>query len=245
MEHADGTETPDTEASAGRDPDLDPDAADGRSDAPRPEGPPRAMLDAREELTPMLSQYLDLCTAHPDAVVMFQVGDFYEAFCEAAEEVARVCEVTLTKREDSTGTYPMAGIPIDNAASYLEALLDAGYRVAIADQVEEASEASGLVDRAVTQVITPGTVVDDELLAGAAAPYLGAVAGSGEETALATVDVSTGECQVTSGTEERMSEELDRLAPAELLRAPDAPAFDLGFETMTTDADPDVAAEAA
>ncbi|MDS0294023.1 DNA mismatch repair protein MutS [Halogeometricum sp. S3BR5-2] len=196
------------------------------------------MLGAREELTPMLSQYLDLCEAHPDAVVMFQVGDFYEAFCEAAEEVARVCEVTLTKREDSTGTYPMAGIPIDNAASYLEALLDAGYRVAIADQVEEASEASGLVDRAVTQVITPGTVVDEELLSGATATYLGAVAGSGEETALATVDVSTGECQVTSGTERRMSEELDRLAPAELLRAPDAPDFELGFETMATDADP-------
>ncbi|MDS0299888.1 DNA mismatch repair protein MutS [Halogeometricum sp. S1BR25-6] len=196
------------------------------------------MLDVREELTPMLSQYLDLCVAHPDAVVLFQVGDFYEAFCEAAEEVARVCEVTLTKREDSTGTYPMAGIPIDNAASYLEALLEADYRVAIADQIEEASEASGLVDRAVTQVITPGTVVDDELLSDATATYLGAVAGSGDETALATVDVSTGECQVTSGAEERMSEELDRLAPAELLRAPDAPDFDLGFETMVTDADP-------
>nr|WP_193363644.1 DNA mismatch repair protein MutS [Halogeometricum pallidum] len=204
------------------------------------------MLDAREELTPMLSQYLDLCETHPDAVVLFQVGDFYEAFCEAAEEVARVCEVTLTKREDSTGTYPMAGIPIDNAASYLEALLDADYRVAIADQVEDASEASGLVDRAVTQVITPGTVVDDELLSDATATYLGAVTGSGEKTALATVDVSTGECQVTSGSERRIGEELDRLAPAELLCAPDAPAFELGFEAMATDADPEAfAADAA
>ena len=222
MNHADGTAAP---------------AEAATDDAPRPEGPPAKMVAAREELTPMLSQYLDLCEAHPDAVVMFQVGDFYEAFCEAAEEVARVCEVTLTKREDSTGTYPMAGIPIDNAASYLEALLDAGYRVAVADQVEDAEEASGLVDRAVTQVITPGTVVDDELLAGATATYLGAVAGSGEETALATVDVSTGECQVTSGSEYEVGEELDRLAPAELLCAPDAPDFELGFETMVTAAD--------
>ncbi|SFR50716.1 DNA mismatch repair protein MutS [Halogeometricum limi] len=222
MNHADGTET-------------DECASDG--DALRPEGPPEQMLAAREELTPMLSQYLELCEAHPDALVVFQVGDFYEAFCEAAEEMARVCEVTLTKREDSTGTYPMAGIPIDNAASYLEALLESGYRVAVADQVEDASEASGLVDRAVTQVITPGTVVDDELLTDATATYLGAVAGSGEEAALATVDVSTGECQVTSGSDHQIREEVDRLAPAELLVAPDAPDFDPEYEVMVTDAD--------
>ncbi|ADQ66138.1 DNA mismatch repair protein MutS [Halogeometricum borinquense DSM 11551] len=225
MNHADGTAVPE--------------AASQADDAPRPEGPPQKMVAAREELTPMLSQYLDLCESHPDAIVMFQVGDFYEAFCEAAEEVARVCEVTLTKREDSTGTYPMAGIPIDNAASYLEALLDAGYRVAVADQVEDASEASGLVDRAVTQVITPGTVVDDELLSGATATYLGAVAGSGDETALATVDVSTGECQVTSGSAYEIGEELDRLAPAELLSAADAPDFELGFETLVSNPDPE------
>ena len=115
--------------------DSEPDATTPGvgGDDTRPEGPPETMLDRAEELTPMLSQYLDLCRAHPDAIVLFQVGDFYEAFCEAAETVARVCEVTLTQREDSTGTYPMAGIPIDNAASYLEALLDADYRVAIAD----------------------------------------------------------------------------------------------------------------
>jgi len=81
------------------------------------------MAEKEDELTPMLSQYLELCGAHEDALVLFQVGDFYEAFCEAAEAVARVCEVTLTQREDSTGTYPMAGIPIDNASSYLERLV--------------------------------------------------------------------------------------------------------------------------
>jgi len=220
----------------------------------RPEGPPQKMLDRREELTPMLSQYLELCEAHPDAIVLFQVGDFYEAFCEAAETVARVCEVTLTKREDSTGTYPMAGIPIDNAASYLESLLDAEYRVAIADQVEDAEEASGLVDRAVTNVVSPGTVVDDELLDRASATYLGAVVGLGRdeervgdtteaadaEAALATLDVSTGECQVTSAPADRIDDELERLAPAELLVAPDAGVepSTLGFETMRTEHDP-------
>jgi DNA mismatch repair protein MutS len=208
-------------------------------------GPPPTMAAKAEELTPMLSQYLELCRDHEDALVLFQVGDFYEAFCEAAEETARVCETTLTKREDSTGEYPMAGIPIDNAATYLQRLLDAGYRVAIADQVEDAAEASGLVDRAVTRVITPGTLTDDDLLSvgttyaaclvaggthagGDGAGDAGESDGDGDGDsgrddrtyALAAVDVSTGECRVTSGDRPRVLEELDRLGPAELLIEP-------------------------
>ncbi len=195
-------------------------------------GPPEKMLENRADLTPMLSQYLELCEAYDESLVLFQVGDFYEAFCDAAAEVARVCEVTLTKREDSTGRYRMAGIPIDNAASYLERLLDAGYRVAIADQVEDAEEASGLVDRAVTRVITAGTVVDDELLTADDSNYVAAVAASQAAAdpastdgayALAAVDVSTGDCLVTSvGTAEQLVAELERLAPAELLPGPAA-----------------------
>ncbi|MFD1569791.1 DNA mismatch repair protein MutS [Halorubrum laminariae] len=212
-------------------------------------GLPPGIAAARDELTPMLSQYADLCAAHGDALVLFQVGDFYEAFCEAAETVARVCEVTLTERSDSTGDYPMAGIPIDNAGPYLETLLDAGYRVALGDQVEDAEQASGLVDRAVTEVITPGTVVEDDLLDAGTTNYVAAVAGgdgrSDDRTAedagydewagpagcdasvgLAAVDVSTGECLVTAGDPETVAGELDRIAPAELIVGPDAPAFD-------------------
>ncbi|WP_193309253.1 DNA mismatch repair protein MutS [Halorubrum halophilum] len=192
-------------------------------------GLPPGIAAAREELTPMLSQYADLCAAHEDALVLFQVGDFYEAFCEAAAAVARVCEVTLTERSDSTGDYPMAGIPIDNAAPYLESLLDAGYRVALGDQVEDADQASGLVDRAVTEVITPGTVVEDDLLEAGTTNYVAAVAGGdpGSEgsVGLAAVDVSTGECLVTAGDRDDVAEELDRIAPAELIAGPDAPEF--------------------
>ena len=199
-------------------------------------GLPPGVAAAREELTPMLSQYADLCATHEDALVLFQVGDFYEAFCEAAEVVARVCEVTLTERSDSTGDYPMAGIPIDNAAPYLESLLDAGYRVAIGDQVEDAEQASGLVDRAVTEVITPGTVVEDDLLEAGTTNYVAAVAAEGgddagetapeSEVGLAAVDVSTGECLVTSGDRDAVAGELDRVAPAELIAGPAAPAFE-------------------
>ena len=196
-------------------------------------GVPPGIAAARDALTPMLSQYADLCAAHEDALVLFQVGDFYEAFCEAAETVARVCEVTLTERSDSTGDYPMAGVPIDNAAPYLESLLDAGYRVALGDQVEDAEQASGLVDRAVTEVITPGTVVEDDLLESGTTNYVAAVAAdeaAGESDSagpvgLAAVDVSTGECLVTSGDADAVAGELDRIAPAELISGPDAPGF--------------------
>jgi DNA mismatch repair protein MutS len=233
--------------------------AEDADDANPALGAPAAMLDVRDELTPMMAQYTDLCETHDDALVLFQVGDFYEAFCHAAETVARVCEVTLTKREDSTGCYPMAGVPIDNAASYVERLLDSGYRVALADQVQPAEEATGLVDRAVTQVITPGTLVDDELLAGSTANYLGAVVrgggggdgddesnGSRRATATATygfavVDVSTGECLVTSGDRATVLEEIERLAPAELLTAPevDLDATPVAAEAMRTSFDPE------
>ncbi|WP_423750859.1 DNA mismatch repair protein MutS [Salinirarus marinus] len=204
-------------------------------------GPPDGMVDVRGDLTPMLSQYFDLCRDYEDSLVLFQNGDFYQTYCEAAEETSRVCEVTLTQREDSTGTYPMAGIPIDNAATYLERLLDAGYRVALAEQVEDPDATSGLVDRAVTQVITPGTVVEDELLDAGTTNYVAAVAEGGETTAVAVVDVSTGDCRVTSSdAAARLRQELDRLAPSEVLLGPAVGADTaLPSDPMVTDVDPE------
>jgi DNA mismatch repair protein MutS len=217
-------------------------------------GPPAKMVERSDELTPMLSQYFDLTREYDDALVLFQVGDFYETFCEAAEAAARTLEITLTKREDSTGTYPMAGVPVDNVAPYVETLLGAGYRVAIADQVQTPEEASGVVDRAVTRVVTPGTVVDDELL-GAGNTYTAAVVPSApegdgtdasgatdgrERFAVAFVDVSTGEFRVTSGPRDVVADELDRLAPAEVVTARERPdgADDTGAGDATApDAD--------
>jgi DNA mismatch repair protein MutS len=187
-------------------------------------GPPEKLAERADELTPMLSQYYELCTEYEQSLVLFQVGDFYEAFCEAAETVSRLLEVTLTQREDSTGEYAMAGIPIDNAESYVETLLDAGYRVAIADQVQDPDEASGVVDRAVTRVLTPGTLTEDELLAGDANNFVAAIArGDTIEAdagtfALSLLDVSTGEFVATSDEEwETVRDELGRFAPAEVI----------------------------
>ena len=174
----------------------------------------------------MLSQYVDLAEEYDDAILLFRVGDFYKAFCETAEEVARVCELTKIEREDSTGTYTACGIPIDNAATYLDRLLAAGHRLAVADQVEDPEETTGLVDRAVTRVVTPGTVVDDDLLVGGESNYLACVATApgtaGEESlGFAYVDVSTGECAVTSGDRAAVAAELARVGPAEVVVGPD------------------------
>jgi DNA mismatch repair protein MutS len=219
-------------------------------------GAPAKMLDRREELTPMLSQYVDLAEEYDDAILLFRVGDFYKAFCETADEVARVCELTRIEREDSTGTYTACGIPVGNAPTYLERLLDEGYRLAIADQVEDPEETTGLVDRAVTRIVTPGTVVDEELLAAGSTNYVACVARERDESTtpsndpygLAYVDVSTGECAVTSGSRTAIQEELARVAPAELLYdssgsngsdgdTTDSPPFDADCPTTAYDPD--------
>ena len=241
-------------------------------------GAPTKLRDRREQLTPMLSQYVDLAAEYDDCLLLFRVGDFYKAFCESAEEIARICELTLIEREDSTGTYAACGIPIDNPATYLERLLEAGYRLAIADQIEDPSETTGLADRAVTRIVTPGTVVDDELLTAGSATYLACVVrgpeatadewpadasadtaasddagGDGTETSrpsdangpagtdaaddttygLAYVDVSTGECAVTSGDRATVTEELTRIAPAEYLPEPGVEVRPPGEPTRT------------
>ena len=207
-------------------------------------GPPEEMAEKRDELTPMMAQYHDLCARYDDAIVLFQVGDFYETFCGAAERTARLLEITLTSREDSTGEYPMAGIPIDNAESYVEELLEAGYRVAVADQVEEPGETPGVVERAVTRVITPGTLTEDELLSGADNNFVAAIArgdgsdapGQGEETlALALLDVSTGDFLATGSTSSgAIADEVSRFDPAEAVVGPDAPVEPLPDDCMVT-----------
>ncbi len=202
-------------------------------------GPPLKLQKRRMELTPMLTQYVDLCAEYDDAVLLFRVGDFYKAFCDTAREVARICELTLIEREDSTGTYAACGIPVDNASRYLDRLLEAGHRLAIADQVEDPEQASGLVDRAVTRVITPGTIVSEDLIPADSNTYVACLTripaeeaeksdtggGSGAKDAifgLAHVDVSTGECAVTTSAEAgTVRAELARIDPAELVLGPD------------------------
>ena len=198
-------------------------------------GPPEKMVDRADELTPMMAQYFELCQRYDDSLLLFQVGDFYEAFCDAAERVSRLCEITLTKREDSTGTYPMAGVPIDNAESYIETLLDAGYRVAVADQVQDPSETTGVVDRAVTRVVTPGTLTEDELLRTDDNNFVACLVRDGDTHGLAVLDVSTGDFYATSADREAaITDELGRFDPAEAVVGPDASPDIFHEECMVT-----------
>jgi DNA mismatch repair protein MutS len=187
------------------------------------------MAERRDELTPMMEQYFELCDEYDDCVVLFQVGDFYETFCEAARDVSRKLDITLTQREDSSGEYPMAGIPVDSAESYVETLLNEGYRVAIADQVQDPDETTGVVRRAVTRVVTPGTVVEDELL-DEDNNYVACVV-EGNGYGVAFMDVSTGELVATACDAETLADEVDRFAPSEAVAA-DGDVF--GDDCMVT-----------
>ena len=212
-------------------------------------GPPAAMVEREEELTPMIRQYVAVCRRYDDCLVLFHVGDFYKVFCEAAETVSRLCELTLTSREDNSGEYTMTGIPVDSAESYIDTLLEGGYRVAVAEQVEDPEQVSGVADRQVTRVVTPGTVTEDELLDGADHNFVAALAADRDagsavvrEYGLAMLDVSTGDLYATAVADrEAVRDEVGRFAPVEAVVGPSVPEAvtdALGADCTVTPYDP-------
>ncbi|MEZ0322410.1 MAG: DNA mismatch repair protein MutS [Thermus sp.] len=171
-------------------------------------------------LPPLLQQYVELRDRYPDYLLLFQVGDFYECFGEDAERLARALGLVLTHKTSKDFTTPMAGIPIRAFDAYAERLLKMGFRLAVADQVEPAEEAEGLVRREVTQLLTPGTLVQETLLP-KEANYLAAIA-TGDGWGLAFLDVSTGEFKGTLlRSKSALYDELFRHRPAEVLLAPE------------------------
>src|SRR5919199_3041234 len=169
--------------------------------------------------TPMMQQYREAKERHPGMILLFRMGDFYELFHEDAEVAARVLGLTLTSRDK---TIPMAGFPHHALENHLRKLLRAGHRVAVCDQVEEASQTKGrLIKREVTRVVTPGTLTEDDLLDPRQANYLAALApgaGPGGRLAgLAWVELSTGRFQAADVPRDRLADELSRLGPSECL----------------------------
>lgn len=154
-------------------------------------------------LPPMLEQYVrmrdEVAAQLPHAILLFQVGDFYETFGEDAERAARMLGIALTHKSSRDFSTPMAGVPLRALDQNVERLLAAGVCVAVADQVEEAG--SGLVERKVTHLLTPGTVTEERHLS-ADENYLAAVA-TGDGYALALLDVSTGEFRCAASTPAR------------------------------------------
>lgn len=197
-----------------------------------------------DEKTPLLKQYDRIKEQYEDEILFFRLGDFYEMFYEDAEVASRVMEVTLTtKPVGKDHEIPMAGVPVHSVDSYVEDMLDEGHRVAICEQVEEASEASGVVDREVIRVITPGTLTEEDYLDSRKNNYLLSFCWEETETTdsayrvgVAYVDLSTGEFEATQFEDDAeinvLLSEINRLHPAEVV-VPDRGEKDEFLEQIT------------
>ena len=174
--------------------------------------------------TPMMQQYRDAKERHPGMLIFFRNGDFYELFEDDAEVGSRILGITLTRRDKE---IPMAGVPVKAMERYLSRLLQAGHRVAICEQMEEASQARGIIRREVTRVVTPGTLTEDDLLDPKQANHLVALhPGDGRTpvVGLAWVDLATGCLQAADAPGNRVEDDLGRLSPSECLFADHDPA---------------------
>lgn len=172
--------------------------------------------------TPARKQYLEMKSRYPDAILLYQVGDFYETFDEDAYIASRELQIVLTARSyGDEKRVPLAGIPLHALENYVGKLIHRGYKVAICDQVGEVGKGHQPVERAVTRILTAGTLSEPNLLPVRQNNYLVAIAAARTQTALAAVDVSTGEFSVTWFTPDELpaalEAELQRLAPSECL----------------------------
>ena len=181
---------------------------------------PAAAYDAP---TPMMTQYLEIKHAHPDALLFYRMGDFYEMFFDDAERAAAALDITLTKRGKHEGAdIPMCGVPVHASESYLSRLIRKGFRVAVCEQTENPAEArkrgnKSVVRREVVRVVTPGTITEEALLDARRHNYLAAVADAGGALGLAWLDLSTGAFFSQPVERTGLAAALARIEPGELL----------------------------
>lgn len=172
-----------------------------------------------ENHTPMMQHYLQIKAQHPDMLVFYRMGDFYELFYEDAQKAARLLHITLTSRGQSAGKpIPMAGVPYHAAENYLAKLVKLGESVAICEQVGDPAASKGPVAREVTRIITPGTVSDEALLEAKQDNLLAAICSDNSEHGIAYLDITSGRFRVFQITgNNTLTNEIERLQPAELL----------------------------
>ena len=174
----------------------------------------------RDQLTPMMQHYVSVKEQHPQALLLYRVGDFFETFFQDACTIAEVLELVLTSKEGGKdiGRVPMAGVPHHAIERYAAQLVEKGYAVALCDQTQDAAEAQGLVRREVTRILTPGTVLEEGMLAARKNNFLAAIVLERRHWGLAYADISTGEFWATQGEEpDPLVQELLRLSPSEVL----------------------------
>ncbi|OCQ94188.1 DNA mismatch repair protein MutS [Nostoc sp. MBR 210] len=182
----------------------------------------------RSKLSKMYQHYVEVKDKYPHALLLYRVGDFFETFFQDAVTVSQELELVLTsKHGGEVGRVAMTGVPHHAWERYSTQLVEKGYAVVICDQVEDASEAVGLVRREVTRILTPGTLLEEGMLKSSRNNYLAAVVIAGNHWGLAYADISTGEFLTTQGSDlEHLTQELMRLQPSEVLVPTNAP--DLG-----------------
>lgn len=173
-------------------------------------------------LSPMMQQYLDIKAQHRDHILFFRLGDFYEMFFEDAVQISKELELTLTGRDCGLPERaPMCGIPYHAAEGYIKRLIDKGYKVAICEQIEDPSQAKGIVRRGVTRLITPGTVIESSLLNEERNNYIASVVIRKQTFAVCFADISTGDVYLTeqkaSSVPLEVINELSKYTPSELL----------------------------
>ena len=171
-------------------------------------------------ISPMMQQYLEIKEAHKDAVLFFRLGDFYEMFFEDAVEMSRELELTLTGRDCGLNERaPMCGVPYHAVEMYIAKLVSKGYKVAICEQMTDPADSKGLVERAVTRIITPGTVIEASLLDERASSYILSVLVRKDRAGMAFCDLSTGEfyAHEFSGAAQSLPDELSKIDPREIL----------------------------
>jgi DNA mismatch repair protein MutS len=187
----------------------------------------------KDDVTPSRQQYLDIKREHPNTILFFRLGDFYETFDEDAEITARELDIVLTSRPVGKGVrVPLAGIPYHAVDNYLSRLIEKGYHVAICEQMGN-TPVNGLVPRKVVRVVTPGTVTEPGLLPGDSNNYLASVILDDKAASVSYVDITTGEFAVTELPREALRAELTRLHPAEIL-IPDNQALNDGVQGHQT-----------
>ena len=179
------------------------------------------MAKAKDELTPMMKQFYDLKAKHPDALMLFRCGDFYETYCEDAVAASEILGITLTKRSGGAGkkedATQMAGFPHHALDTYLPKLIRAGRRVAICDQLEDPKLTKKLVKRGITELVTPGVAMSDNVLNYNENNFLAAIHFGKSACGVAFLDISTGEFLTAEGTTDYIDKLLGNFAPKEVL----------------------------
>ncbi len=172
-----------------------------------------------EKHTPMMQQYLGIKADHPDKLLFYRMGDFYELFMEDAESAARLLDLTLTSRGNSNGQrIPMAGVPVHAAEGYLGRLVKSGQSIAVCEQVSDPAASKGLVKREVVRIVTPGTITDENLLDQKRDNHICAIYVQNESIGFASIELGSGDFLLQTFTsEDELFAEIERLQPAEII----------------------------